>query len=91
MDYEQLIASLTPDVVARLRRGIETGRWPDGRALTPAQREHSLAAIIAWEQRHLPEEERTGYIDRGARDRARQKRDGTGPLRWADDAPGDRS
>jgi len=91
MDYEQLIASLTPDVVTRLRRGIETGRWPDGRALTPEQREHSLAAVLAWEQRHLPEEERTGYIDRSARERARRKRDGTDPLRWMDDAPGESS
>lgn len=91
MDYEQLIESLTPDVVERLRRGIETGRWPDGRTLTPEQREHSLAAVIAWEQRHVPEEERTGYIDRGAKERARQKRDGRDPLRWADDSAGESS
>jgi len=91
MDYEQLIESLTPDVVARLRRGVETGCWPDGRALTAEQREHSLAAVIAWEQRHLPEEERTGYIDRSAKERARQRRDGAGTLRWVDDAPGESS
>jgi uncharacterized protein YeaC (DUF1315 family) len=76
MEYEQLIDSLTPDVVARLRRGIETGRWPDGRPLTPEQREHSLPPIIAWEQRHLPEEQRTGYIDRGARVATAEMRDG---------------
>jgi hypothetical protein len=52
MEYQQLIDSLTPDVVARLRRGVETGRWPDGRPLTPEQREHSLQAIIAWDERH---------------------------------------
>ena len=91
MDYEQLIESLTPDVVERLRRGIETGRWPDGRTLTPRQREDSLAAVIAWEQRHLPEEERTGYIDRSARDRAQRKRDAADTLRWTDERSGESS
>ena len=86
MDYDQLIASLSPDIVARLRRGVETGRWPDGRTVTPEQREHSLQAIIAWEQRNLPEDQRTGYIDRSAKERARQRRESDGDrLRWVDD------
>jgi len=90
MDYEQLVGSLTADVVERLRRGVETGRWPDGRAVTPQQREHSLQAIIAWEQRNLPEEQRTGYIDRGAKDRARTRHAATAapareePLRFTE-------
>lgn len=67
MDYQSLIDQLTPDVVARLRQGIETGRWPDGQAVTPEQREYSLRAVIAWEQLHLPEEERVGYIDKGSK------------------------
>jgi uncharacterized protein YeaC (DUF1315 family) len=65
MDYQSLIDQLTPDVVARLRQGIETGQWPDGQSVTPEQREHSLRAVIAWEQLHLPEEERVGFIDKG--------------------------
>jgi uncharacterized protein YeaC (DUF1315 family) len=89
MDYEQLVDSLSPDIVARLRRGVETGRWPDGRVVTPEQREHSLQAIIAWEQRHLPEEQRTGYIDRSAKERARARRDGDeAELRWVGDREG---
>lgn len=91
MDYDQLVDSLSPDIVARLRRGVETGRWPDGRAVTPEQREHSLQAIIAWEQCHLPEEQRTGYIDRSAKERARARREGgETELRWVGDreAPG---
>jgi uncharacterized protein YeaC (DUF1315 family) len=83
MDYEQLLDSLSPDIVERLRRGVETGRWPDGKRLTPEQREHSLAAVIAWDQRHRCEEERIGFIDGGARVRARRD-GGETPLRWTE-------
>lgn len=82
MDYEQLIESLTPDIVERLRRSVETGRWPDGRAVTPEQRENSLQAIIAWEQRRLPEDQRVGFIDTSAKEREARSRDGVQPLRF---------
>ena len=62
MNYQQLLNRLSPDIVDRLRRGVETGRWPDGTALTDAQREHSLQAIIAWDNRHRPAGERVGYV-----------------------------
>lgn len=65
MDYHQLIDSMTPEVYRDLKRAVELGKWPDGRRLTPEQREHCLQAVIAWGQRNLPERERIGYIDRG--------------------------
>jgi uncharacterized protein YeaC (DUF1315 family) len=86
-----MIDSLTPDVVDRLRRGVETGRWPDGRALTPEQREHSLNALIAWGERKLPPEERVGYIDRGAKAAAFAARRAPQPLRWSEGAGNDAS
>lgn len=67
MDYKSVIDSLSPDLVSRLRQGVETGRWPDGTTLTPEQREHSLQAIIAWEQKNLPQEHRVGFIDKGSK------------------------
>ncbi|MDP5054141.1 MAG: YeaC family protein [Congregibacter sp.] len=92
MDYQSLIDTLSPDIVARLRLGIETGRWPDGQAVTPEQREHSLRAVIAWEQQHLPEDQRVGYIDKGSKaDRgtlsAGQREQ---ELRWVDQSAGDK-
>lgn len=66
--FETLLDSLTPDLVATFRRAIETGRWPDGRKVSDAQRATCLQAVIAWEHRHLPETERTGYIDKGEKD-----------------------
>ena len=73
MDYQQLLNRLSPDIVDRLRRGVETGRWPDGTALSDAQREHSLQAVIAWDSRHRPAGERVGYVHKGADSRAQQK------------------
>ncbi len=65
MDYLQLVDSMSPAVYRRLLRSVEIGKWPDGRAMTGAQRENALQAIIAWGQRNLPEEERVGFV-RGA-------------------------
>ena len=45
-----------------MRTAVETGRWPDGRQVSDEQRRLCLQAVIAWEARNLPEEERTGYV-----------------------------
>lgn len=58
----RMLEVLTPDVVTNLRRAVELGKWPDGRRLTREQTETCLQAVIAWETKHLPETERSGYI-----------------------------
>lgn len=68
ISFEALVASLTPELVAAFRRAVEIGKWPDGRRLTDAQRQTCLQAVIAWEHRHLPAHERTGYIDKGEKE-----------------------
>ncbi|CAM3635752.1 YeaC family protein [Parendozoicomonas haliclonae] len=67
MSFQDFVASLTPEVVANLRRGVELGKWPDGRPLTPEQREQSLEAVLAWEAKHLPEDQRTGYMSQSCK------------------------
>lgn len=68
MTYEELIERLDPNVYRSLRQSIELGKWPDGRKLTPEQREISLEAVIYYENLHnIPEEELTGYLDRGSK------------------------
>ncbi len=67
MSFQQLLDSITPAVYENLKRAVEIGKWPDGRALTAEQRELSMQAVIAYEQKHLAEHERTGYIDRGSK------------------------
>lgn len=63
MDFKQLIKTMAPATVANLRHAVELGKWPDGRKLTVEQRASSLQAVIAWENLHLPDSKRTGYLN----------------------------
>lgn len=63
---DELIASLTPEMVLGLKHAVELGRFPDGRTVSAQQREWMLEAIIRYEETCVPEAERTGYIDRGS-------------------------
>ncbi len=83
MNYQELVATLSPEMLRRFRRAVETGQWPDGTPVSSEQREHCLQAIIAWEQSRLPEEERVGYIAKGAKGE-RATAGAETPLRWAD-------
>ncbi len=52
MDFEQVINSMTPDIYQRLVTAVELGKWPDGVALTPEQKENSLQLVMLWQARH---------------------------------------
>ena len=65
MNIGQMLAVLDADIVARLRTAVEIGKWPNGVVLTKEQRQTSMQAVIAWEAQNLPENERSGYIDKG--------------------------
>ena len=52
MDIEQIIDSMTPEVYQRLATAVELGKWPDGVALTPDQKENSLQLVMLWQARH---------------------------------------
>ncbi len=71
MNIEQMLAVLNPEIVERLRTAVEIGKWPNGVALTPEQRQTCMQAVYAWEMKNLPENERSGYIDRGTKKRVR--------------------
>jgi len=94
MDYGELLNSLDNETVNRLRRALETGRWPDGGALTQEQKESCMQAVIAYDHRHRNEEERVGYIHRppghgpkGAAQREPTEKT-TQTLNWVDDNEG---
>ena len=70
MNIEQVLAALTPEIVASFRTAIEIGKWPNGQPLTKQQLEICMQAVVAWEHQHLPEEQRTGYIDRTKKEEA---------------------
>jgi len=68
MNPEAVLAALTPEIVDRLRTAVEIGKWPNGDRLTPEQRATSMQAVLIWEMKHLPENQRTGYIDKGKKE-----------------------
>ena len=84
MDYRQYIEAMSPEVYERLKRAVELGKWPDGRALTEAQRRDALQAVIAWDALHVAAPERVGFIDN--RRRADQTCEEPGPraLQWVE-------
>ncbi|MGB9096432.1 YeaC family protein [Erwinia sp.] len=52
MELDEMIASMTPEVYQRLVTAVETGKWADGVALTPEQKENSLQLVMLWQARH---------------------------------------
>lgn len=75
MNIEQMLATLNPEIVQRLKTAVEIGKWPNGVALTQEQREICMQAVLAWEYTHLPEDERTGYIDKGHKEEGEECED----------------
>ncbi|MGB2024581.1 MAG: DUF1315 family protein [Litorivicinaceae bacterium] len=61
---DELVESLTPDMVNDLKRAIEIGKFPNNRAVSEEQRELMIEATILYDALKLPEEERTGFIHR---------------------------
>ena len=49
MDAKDLIEAMTPEIYQRLVQAVELGKWPDGVALTPEQKENSLQAVMLWQ------------------------------------------
>ncbi|WP_437891188.1 YeaC family protein [Phytobacter sp. V91] len=52
MDLDQVINSMTPEIYQRLVTAVELGKWPDGVALTPEQKENSLQLVMLWQAKH---------------------------------------
>ena len=84
MDYLKMIETMSPELYSRLKRSVELGKWPDGRPLTAAQREHALQAVIAWGQLHLDASKQTGFIDKGHKAGSSCDDPEIAPLSWRD-------
>jgi uncharacterized protein YeaC (DUF1315 family) len=61
-NLSDLLNNITPDIYQRLKTAVEIGKWPNGIAITSEQRELCMQAVIAYEMKHLPPEERSGFI-----------------------------
>ncbi|MDB3898795.1 YeaC family protein [Gammaproteobacteria bacterium] len=58
---EQLVEGMSVEVVDSLRLAVEIGKWSDGKRLDAQQVELCMQAIILYESKHLPEQERVGF------------------------------
>lgn len=84
-DNLDILKSLTPEVVQNLRRAIELGKWPNGVKLTAEQKATCMQAVIAYESKNLPPEERTGYMPPKPKKKGNsngQETDQDQPLKW---------
>lgn len=64
-DFATAAKALTPELISRFRRALELGKWPDGSVLSKDQKALILESLILAEaEQGIPEEMRTGYIDR---------------------------
>ncbi|MFS1538645.1 MAG: YeaC family protein [Candidatus Phlomobacter fragariae] len=52
MELNDLVDLITVEIYQRLLTAVELGKWPDGVALTPEQKENSLQAVMLWQARH---------------------------------------
>ncbi|MBB1199562.1 DUF1315 family protein [Enterobacteriaceae bacterium 89] len=52
MDIDNIIDGMTEEVYQRLATAVELGKWPDGVALTPEQKENCLQLVMLWQARY---------------------------------------
>ena len=52
MEIAQIVENMTEDVYQRLATAVELGKWPDGVALTQAQKETCLQLVMLWQARY---------------------------------------
>ena len=51
-ELEAMLAAMTPEVYDRLASAVETGKWPDGVALTQDQKDNCLQLVMLWQARN---------------------------------------
>lgn len=84
-DFVQTVQTLDRGTIEALREAVALGRWPNGTRLTAEQRGLCLEAVLAWEHRHLPPEEHTGYVP-SPKDACGSEPETPAALRWMDEA-----
>ncbi len=52
MDANQLVDAITPEAYERLLYAVETGKWPEGTALSQEQRDSCMQAVMLFQSKH---------------------------------------
>lgn len=66
MDLKQLLDFITPEIYQNLKSSVELGKWPNGVTLTSEQKETCMQAVLIYEGQHLPEAQRTGFLEKNS-------------------------
>ncbi|RUO36474.1 YeaC family protein [Aliidiomarina sanyensis] len=53
MQYDDVLRAVSPEIYERMKEAVETGRWPDGNRLTPAQLENAMEIVMVYQARRL--------------------------------------
>lgn len=53
MNILQVVENMSEDMYLRLKHAAETGKWPEGTPVEPAQRDSALQLSMAYQARHL--------------------------------------
>ena len=61
-NFAEVASNITAEIYESFKLAVEIGKWPDGRKLDQEQKELCLQAMIAFELKHLPEDQHTGYM-----------------------------
>ncbi|WP_353979206.1 DUF1315 family protein [Salinicola endophyticus] len=65
MNFDRMVAQMTPEMYENFKQAIQLRKWPDGRMLSAEQTELCLEAVIKYEVIHaVPEAQRVGYLER---------------------------
>lgn len=65
--FTEQAQSLDEQAYKALKTALELGKWPTGDRLTDEQKEICMQTIISYEMKHLPEEQRTGYMEQACK------------------------
>lgn len=57
MQFDDLLASITPETFERLVTAVEIGRWPDGVPLSEEQRANTIQLVMAYQANYCPSDE----------------------------------
>ncbi|BBN81286.1 hypothetical protein PA25_12710 [Pseudoalteromonas sp. A25] len=65
MNIDNLVNSITPEVFERLQYGASTGKWPDGTALSEAQKAQTLQLVMLYQSKVAKSDEQFTINERG--------------------------
>ncbi|MBT7437671.1 MAG: DUF1315 family protein [Cellvibrionales bacterium] len=86
MEFQQLIASVTPEIYKKLKSAVELGKWANGVKLSKEQLEHSMQILIAYDNYNKEQDERVGYVPlkkvKDACDAKETLKDTEKPIKW---------